>query len=144
MGLTGVPFGSCMVEDAEKVLPEYDAAVFPFAIASDASKRAMELCDKLGIPYIRATVDHYALTVEELREFYQGCGVHLYSETGNVVYLGQGYIGLHSANGGEKTLLLPDEYRVSVIFGADYKPQGTSGISFVLLENGTALFRLTR
>lgn len=144
MGLTGVPFDSCMVEDAEKVLPEYDAAVFPFAIASDASKRAMELCDMLGVPYIRATIDHYALTVEELRQFYQGCGVHLYSEIGNVVYLGQGYIGLHSANGGEKTLLLPDEYRVSVIFGADYKPQRTFRISFVLSENGTALFRLTR
>ena len=72
LGKTGIPFDSVMVEDAEALLPRYKAAIFPMPVASDAGRRAMRLCEKMGIPYLTATADRYELTVDEVREFYKG------------------------------------------------------------------------
>ncbi len=144
MGNTGVPYDICMVEDAEHVLENYRAAVFPMPVASDRGRAAMELCEKMGIPYISATADHYELTLEELGEFYQSNGIHLYTEGGDVVYVGNGYIGLHSSVGGKKRLRLPAPYTASSVFGADVSEKCGDIIEFYLEENSTALFSLSQ
>ncbi len=143
MGNTGVPYDTFMAEDAERVLGNYRAAVFPMPVASDTGRRAMELCEKMGIPYICATKDRCLINVEDLRSFYEAAGVHAYAEKGEVVYLGGGYIALHSSVGGQKRLRLPKRYTVASVFGADYKSSVTDTIDFSLAENGTALFSLS-
>ena len=140
MGKAGAPFDSCMAEDAEAVLKNYTAAVFPFPLPSEAGKRAMALCRELGIPYLAATTEHPTLTVAEIRTFLKASGVHLYTEEEDVVYAGNGYLGLHSATGGTKRLKLPGVFRIRPIFGTDIPEQVTDTLSFVLKENGTALF----
>ena len=59
-----------------------------------------------------------------------------------MVYLGCGYIALHSKEGGRKTLRLPRPMRVSAVYGADFSEAVTDKIAFDLEENGTALFAL--
>ena len=142
MGLTGVPYDSFLVDDAEDILSSYAAAVFIMPIPSDAGKKAMRLCEKMGIPYITATADHYELTAEELKAFYRKAGIHFYTEERDVIYLGNGYIGLHSATGGIKTIKLPNKYNVSAIFGTSFIQNDTDTLSFTLEENDTALFSL--
>ena len=88
MGNTGVPYDSFMVEDADSILENYKAAVFVMPIPSETGKRAMELCEKMGIPYLTATADRYELTVDEVREFYKANGIHFYTEEKDVVYVG--------------------------------------------------------
>ena len=143
MGHTGVPYDSCMVEDAESVLKRYQAAIFPFPLPSEAGKHAMALCEKMGIPYLTATADHYELTVDEIREFYKANGIHFYTDEKDVVYVGNGYIGLHSAVGGKKVLRLPRAHTVSPVFGSDLSPITTDTIEFTLEENATALFSVS-
>lgn len=143
MGKTGVPYDSCMVEDAERVLSNYKAAVFLFPLPSEAGKHAMSICEKMGIPYISSTSDHYALTVDEIREFYKANSIHIYAKEQEVVYVGNGYVGLHSAVGGTKRLHLPRICTVSSIFGADLPIQTTDCIEFELKENATALFSVS-
>ena len=143
MGNTGVPYDSFMVEDADSILENYKAAVFVMPIPSETGKRAMELCEKMGIPYLTATADRYELTVDELREFYKANGIHFYTEEKDVVYVGNGYIGLHSAVGGTKRLHLPHTANVSSIFGAEFSTQNTDLIEFELKENATALFAIS-
>ncbi|MBE6668035.1 MAG: hypothetical protein E7607_06995 [Ruminococcaceae bacterium] len=143
MGNTGVPYDIFMAEDAEHILANYKAAIFPMPVASDAGRRAMRLCEKIGIPYLTATADRYELTVDELREFYKAYGIHFYTEEKNVVYVGNGYIGLHSAVGGTKRLHLPHTANVSSIFGAEFSTQNTDLIVFELKENATALFAIS-
>ena len=92
----------------------------------------MELCKKMGIPYLTATAEHYVLTVDELREFYKNNGIHFYTEEKDVVYVGNGYIGLHSAVGGAKRLHLPHRCTVTSVFGADFPAQSTDCITFAL------------
>ena len=144
MGNTGAPFDSFLVEDAEIALPHYKAAVFCSPIPSQAGKRAIELCKRMGIPYLTATADHSTLTSSEIQSFLKESGVHLYTEKNDVIYLGNGYIGLHSAVGETKTITLPSAYQVSVIFGADLPPQITDTIRFDLPENATALFSVRK
>ena len=144
MGNTGVPFDSCMVEDAYNLLKNYKAAVFIMPIPSEAGKCAMELCEKMGIPYLTATADHYELTVDEIRDFYKSNGIHFYTEEKDVIYVGNGYVGLHSAEAGIKRINLPCTYTVSSIFGAEIRHQTTDCIKFELKENETALFRVSR
>jgi beta-galactosidase len=142
LGKSGVPFDSLMVEDAEAMLSRYKAAVFPFPIASEAGKTAIALCEKLNIPYLAATPAHPAFTKEELRAFFEKNGIHAYAEGGEVVYLGYGYLGLHSAKSGRKTLRLPRPMQVSAVYGTDFTETVTDKIEFVSEENATALFSI--
>ena len=90
-----------------------------------------------------ATVDHYKLTVDELIEFYKVNSVHFYSEEQDVVYVGNGYVGLHSAVGGKKRLRLPCASTVSLVYGTQFNNQTTDCIEFELEENATALFLIS-
>ena len=140
MGKTGVPYDSLMVEEAEHILRNYKAAVFPFSLPSEAGKHAMELCHKMGIPYLAASAEHCELTVEEIQEFYKSNEIHFYTDEKDVVYVGNGYVGLHSATGGSKRLHLPRTCKISSVFGAEIHDQVTDCIEFELKENATALF----
>ncbi|MBO5221104.1 MAG: hypothetical protein J6C26_02195 [Clostridia bacterium] len=144
MGTVGAPYDSCLTEDAETLLGNYKAAIFPFPVPSEAGKRAMELCDAMNIPYLTATPDHYTLTTDEIRAFLKEKGIHLYTEEQNVVYVGNGYLALHAATGGTKTVTLPQKMRVTPIFGTEISPQVTDKVRFELNENGTALFRIQK
>ncbi len=143
MGITGVPYDSCMVEDADSVLKRYKAAIFPFPLPSEAGKHAIALCEKMGIPYLTTTADHYELTVDEIREFYKVNGIHFYTEEKDVVYVGNGYIALHSSVGSMKKLHLPYTCTVSPIFGTKLSTQVTDVLEFELKENATALFAVS-
>ena len=104
----------------------------------------MALCEQLGIPYLTPTETHYELSGEEIRDFLKKTDVHLYSEDLDVVYAGNGYLGFHSIEGGEKTVCLPAVCRIRPVFGADIDDQVTDTLSFVLVEKGTALFSVER
>lgn len=140
MGNIGAPYDICMVEDAEVVLSKYKAVVFPFPIPSEAGKYVLELCIKKGIPYLAATPEHTELTTDEIRTFIKNSGVHIYAEKDDVVYAGNGYLGIHSAIGGDKSLTLPFKCRIKPIFGTDISEQFTDVLNFNFKDNATALF----
>lgn len=142
MGNTGIPHDYYLVEDAAAVVDRYRVAIFPSPVASEAGERAMALCRDRGIPYLAATMEHYTLTAEELRDFCLLNGVHAYAEAEDVVYVGNGYIALHSLTGGRKHLALPAAHRVAPVFGSDLPEQTTDLIAFDLAEKATALFRV--
>ena len=143
MGNTGVPYDSCLVDDAEKVLCKYKAAVFPFPVPSEAGKKAMELCKSLKIPYLAVTPDHYNVTTEEIRGFFEKNGIHLYTQERDVVYAGNGYFALHSTVAGQKTVRFPRPVTLRPVFGADLAEQTSDTVSFYLNENAVALFSVS-
>lgn len=142
MGTTGIPFDTYAVEDAPSVLSRYKAAVFPFPVPSDTGKKAMELCDSLGIPYLTATEEHYVLTTSEIRAFCLENGLHAYAEEGDVVYVGNGYLGLHSTRGGEREVKLPRSLTANTVYGTSAQSGTVQTLRFPLEENETALFRI--
>ena len=143
IGNAGAPYSIFMVEDAEIALKNCKAAVFPFPLPSENGKKAIALCEKLGIPYLAANADRCYFRKEELKAFFESAGVHVYDKEGfDVVYAGNGYVGLHSKQGGKKKLSLPHEYTVVPMFGTEYVPQKTDTVEFDLADNATALFAL--
>ena len=140
LGNTGVPYDLCACEDAEFIPDRCKAVVFPFPAPSEAGERAMALCRERGIPYLTATPEHPVLTADELRRFCLQSGAHAYGDVGDVVCVGNGYIGLHAAEGGDKVLSLPRICRVTPLFGVDTGGQRTDTIRFFLEKHQTALF----
>jgi beta-galactosidase len=144
MGNAGAPYDVFAVRDAESILSAYKAAVFPMPYPSKAGKRAMQLCEEMGIPYIFASKERPSIGTDDIRELYERAGVHLYTDTYDVVYAGNGYIGLHSADGGIKTLDLPCVMSLTPIFGLDGGKCVTNSLTFKLHKNETALFKVEK
>ncbi len=140
LGHTGIPYDLCACEDAEQILDRYKAVICPFPTPSEAGERAMTLCRERGIPCLTATPSHPVLTVSEIRGFCLNSGAHVYCDEGDVVYVGNGYIGLHAAEGGEKTLTLPKICRIRPLFGAGLNESFTDTLRFSSEKYQTALF----
>lgn len=141
-GNVGAPFDEEMAEDAVEFLHKYKAVIFPSPFPSSAGIRAMELCRERGIPYLSATPEHPFFTLCEQVTFLKKAGVHLYTEGGDVVWAGNGYVALHSETGGEKCLMLPAKRRITLLFGADDVCVEGQCIRFVLTACDTALFQI--
>lgn len=142
VGNSGIPFDLCMVEDAERLIKNYSAAVFTAPIPSESGKNALKLCESLGIPYIAASADKPSYTTEEIRDFLIACGVHCYNADGNVIYCGEGFLALHTVKSGEVSIKLPQKYKVKPIFGADICECETDKLTFYMDKHGTAVFEL--
>ena len=142
MGNTGIPFDLCMVEDAESVLHKYRAAIFTAPIPSDSGKAAVEMCEGLNIPYIQVNAEKPFYTEAELRDYLVSAGVHCYNSDGNVIYCGEGFLGIHTVNDGEVKISLPAKYTVKSLLGADLTEGETDVISLKMKKHDTVVFEL--
>ena len=142
MGNTGIPFDLCMTEDAQKVLHKYKCAIFTAPLPSVSGREAVELCEKLKIPYIHPCEEKSYFTVDELREFMISHGVHCYNSDGNVVYCGGGYLAVHSVVDGEVKIKLSEPYKVKPLSGVKCPESETDFISLQMTKHNTALFEL--
>ncbi len=142
LGNTGIPFDMCMVEDAERIMHKYRAAIFTASLPSQAGKAAVEMCKKAGVPYLHSTEEKPFFTTEELRDFLVFNGVHCYNADGNVIYSSGGFIGVHSVKDGEVKIKLPEEYTVKPSLGTDFSEQKTDEILIEMTKHNTAIFEL--
>lgn len=142
MGNTGIPFDLCMVEDAEKVLHKYKAAIFTAPIPSDSGKTAVEICKKLNIPYILSDTEKSWFTTDELRDFLVDSGVHCYNSDGCVVYCDGGFLGIHSIRDGEISIDLPKKYTVKPLLGATVPECETDKLLLDMKKYDTVIFEL--
>ncbi len=142
MGNTGIPFDLCMTEDAKKVIGKYKAAIFTTPLPSDSGKEAMRLCEKMNIPYFFPEGEKIFISTDELREFLVSKGIHCYNSKNNVIYCGNGFIGIHTSAEGEVEIKLPEKYKVKALLGTSIEEQSTDVISLYMKKHDTALFEL--
>ena len=142
IGNTGIPFDLCMVEDCEKIINNYKAAIFTAPYPSEDGIKAINMCKEKNLPYITITEDKTLFSVEELRDFLVYNGVHCYNNDGNVVYCGNGFIGIHSINDGEVEITLPEMYNVRQLLGTGFSYSTTDIISLYMKKHDTVLFEL--
>lgn len=142
MGNSGIPFHLCMVEDAEKILSKYKFAIFTAPLPSESGKNAVELCKKLNIPYLETTTEKHYYKKTELREILTLKGVHCYNTQDNVIYCGNGFLGIHTVNDGEVKITLPEKYKIQSLFGADEKEYETDVITLNMQKHDTSIFEL--
>ena len=143
LGNTGIPFDTYMVEDANDVLAKYKFAIFSAPISTEEGRRAVEICKTLKIPYIASTEEKPHYSTPELRDIIVKSGIHCYNTDNNVIYRGNGVLGIHTQNNGETRISLPQKYRIKPLLSTDIPEQVTDTISFTLPKHTTLLFETT-
>ena len=142
MGNTGIPFDLCMVEDAEKVLYKYKSAIFTAPLPSESGKKAIELCKELNIPYLETTTQKPFFKKNELREILISNDVHCYNAQDNVIYCGNGFLGIHTVNDGEVKITLQSKYKIKSLLGTNPKDFETDVITLNMKKYDTEIFEL--
>ena len=143
MGNAGIPFDLFMIEDFSKVISNYKFAIFTAPVPSDDGKNAIEYCKTNNIPYITVTEEKTTFSTDELRDILISAGVHCYNDKGNVIYCGNGYIGIHIIDDGAVKIDLPEKYNVRQILGSGFSECETDSISLDMKKYDTVLFELT-
>lgn len=142
MGNTGIPFDLCMVEDAEKALNKYRAAIFTAPLPSESGKKALNICRNLNIPYISADTENSFFGETQLRDFLLSSNIHCYNSDGNVICCVNGFLGIHSVKDGIAEIKLPAEYTVRPLLGTSLDECRTDRILIDMNKHDTAVFEL--
>ena len=78
----------------------------------------------------------------ELREILISNGIHCYNEQDNVIYCGNGFLGIHTINDGEVKITLPKKHKIKSLFGTDLPDCETDAITFSMKKHDTAIFEI--
>jgi hypothetical protein len=81
---------------------------------------------------------------ELLRDLARRAGVHIFSDSGDPFYAGQGTISLHSSHAGTKRIVLPGRFDVEEVFSdTPLKLRATEVIECEMQSYETRIFRIT-
>ena len=111
IGRIGAPIHYYLVSDCEKIdwaSGQYKAALFMAPEMSEDIAKAMVVTKECGIASLAV---REPLTAGQFRDFLAKSGAHILCESDDVVYFGNGYLGLHAATAGEKNIHLPIRLR---------------------------------
>ena len=117
LGNTGIPYDIMMAEDYTHC-KDYKAIILPYPVEylSDTAKKLKEFCETHNIPVLTATLsDMTDLDTDALRTRLVENGVHCYCDSGDIIYRGNGYLCIHSATAGKKTITLPHTAEITPI-----------------------------
>lgn len=119
MSKCSVPYDIFLLNDCKRVADEKDYKAFIF-IASENSelyKSAKELYDNKNLPYILFSNETECLNKENIIKFLKAKGVHIYSESSDILYVGNGYLAIHAITEGEKEINFPKTLKLTDEFG---------------------------
>lgn len=108
LGKVGAPIHYYLLSDVTRLdwsCGAYRAALIMAPEQTEAVGQAVRLLTEQGVAVQCIT---QAQTVTQMREFLRGAGVFILCESDDVVYIGNGYLGLHTATAGEKVICLPE------------------------------------
>ena len=142
MGNTGIPYDLYMVEDAESIIRNYKTAIFTAPLPSEIGKKAVEICENSEIPYIATSTEKVGYTTDELREFLVSNGVHCYNSDGNVIYCGNGFLGVHAKIDGEFKITLPQVLKIKELHGSENVKTEANEIVIDMKKYETLLFKI--
>ena len=142
LGHMGAPYDMYDVSDFPAVYECYQGVVLFTGIETEGAAAATALCEKSGVPYLTNVDREPFFSVEELRAFCENCGVHLYADAGDIVYVNARYCAVHAVTGGTKTLRFPAQTTLrDLLDGAP--PLTGKEIAFPMGKGETRLFERT-
>lgn len=148
LGLAGVPYAIYEMGDFDAIRKNYKAFVFLAPVLTERMKYAVNCCSKDQIPYFVVDEEKVPLHTMELREFYRSNNVHIWCESDDVLYAGNGWLSIHAATAGKKQILLPESCRISDAGSTEEDMQEVTrdgnAYCFDMQEFETRIFRLSR
>ena len=80
----------------------YKAFIFLVPVYTQRMQDAIIYCQERQIPYYTVVPEKESLQTSALREFYAMSNVHIWCDTDDLVYAGNGWLSIHAASTGEK------------------------------------------
>ncbi len=142
MSFSGIPFDMYLVEDAPNVIENYKCAIFTAPRPTENGKNAMTLCHKLAVPFIASTEEKPFYDTDELRDFLISKGVHCYNNTNDVIYCGNGFIGIHTVEDGKTKITLPNKYKIRPLLDTENSEVETDTITITAPKHSTKIFEI--
>lgn len=142
LGNTGMTFDAFLTEDY-KQCAYYEAVLFPFPETFDSDEiiKIKAFLKLKNIPFIQLKADDVNISPEDIRERLINVGVHCYCNTGDVIYHGNGYLAIHAATEGDKTITLPCAMNITPL-NSEVKTFYSDTIEIKLKQYETVLFRV--
>ena len=142
VGNTGMTFDAFLTEDYEQSV-YYKAVLIPFpdAFDSDEIVAIKVFLKSKNIPYVQLTTDDVDISPNALRERLINAGVHCYCSTGDVIYHGNGYLAIHAATAGNKTVTLPCAANITKV-NEERTTYFSDTIEVIMEQFETLLFRV--
>ena len=141
---TGAPYDIYEAEDYEDIRSRYKYFVFMAPRSTARITEAAADCAARGAAH--TVYDGSApFDPDAAREAYRAAGVHIWCDTGDIVWADRYYVGIYSVTGGRKEIHLGKKRMVRTVFGirecAFRSPSETSKIVVEMPENKCWMFR---
>ena len=81
-------------------------------------------------------------TAPELRKLWKSSGVHMYIETDDVFYIGRNWMGIHTIDGGERTINFPYDAQVIDPIKNQVIAESTKTLNLKLAPKSTTILRI--
>ena len=142
LGSAGAPCDIYDISDFEEVCGKYKAAVFLSGLRTEYMTKALDICKKNGIPYISASNLKKDYTAAEIRAFCEANGVHIYCNSGDIVFVNDNYLAVHSSQAGEKIIHLKGARSYRELLEAEGISGSGDTIRIKMKADETKLFEL--
>jgi beta-galactosidase len=142
VGNSGVPYESYLLQDFETQYKNYKAIIFPSVIMTEDLQKAVSICEKEHIPYLLATEEKWNFTAEEIRAFAKSAGAWIFCESDDVIYCGNGFLGVHTVCEGETKVVLPHKMKIRPFGTTQEGETEAEFITFTAPKHTTKLFEL--
>ena len=140
LGYLGAPYDLYNIGDFDEVCGQYRAVLFLSPVKTPALREAVARCKADKIPFLMPRANKTTYTAKQLRAFCRANGVHVYSETDDVLYANAQHIALYAATEGKKTITLPQDARLTPILGDCAVTTAGRTATFELHEGESVLF----
>lgn len=137
------PFHFYLLSDFENIKLEntkYKAFIFCSPVSSKTLENAKEKLKEKQLSFFSLDEASAIPSFSELLTFIKASGVHRFCESDDILYIGNGFVGLHASSEGQKQILLPQKMRVLDVI--DNTEQETNKITFYLKQYETRIFEL--
>ena len=141
LGHMGASYDMYDVYDFESVYRNYRTVIFLSGTKTEYLKKAVAVCRKDKVAYLVSTSLKKNFTEKELRAFLKVNGVHLYCETGDIIYVNDNYLAVCAVGDGDKCIKLKSKRTVAPVFESG-KEFYTDTINVSMKKGEVVLFGL--
>lgn len=86
--------------------------------------------------------DKFSWSDQELRALWEKAGVHIYSDSGDVLYAGRNWLTIHTVDGGKRTIRLPFPAQIINPINGKQITTGTARFEVNLPAQSTTIYRI--
>ena len=114
LGYAGVPYKVYLISDFDKIdwkNSSFKSVIFNIPLESKFIDEKIEELTEKGISILKITYEKPMYFESELLKFFKNSNVHIYCDSLDVCYVGNGFCAIHASKEGEKKICFPTKVK---------------------------------